>query len=157
MRKQIRMLLGALVLLGGFAVGIGGPAAAGQSSTTWPPCEYNPELPPHHPDCTPPVTPPCEYNPQIPADDENCTPPVTPPSVNPPSGPEVASRPPVPSTPEAVAPSSPQAAAPTAANPTAALPATGLDSTGVTALLALLITGLGGLAVMVARRRNATS
>jgi hypothetical protein len=147
---------------------------------TPPPCVHNPELPAGHPDCKPPVTPPpCVHTPELPAGHPDCKPPVTPPSVPPvnpppvnpppvnpppvnpppvnPSVPEVASRPPVPSTPEAVAPSSPQAAAPTAANPTAALPATGLDSTGVTALLALLITGLGGLAVMVARRRNATS
>jgi LPXTG-motif cell wall-anchored protein len=51
----------------------------------------------------------------------------------------------------------PASAAPSAPSaPSGNLPATGSDSTGVMALLALLITALGGAAVMAARRRNAT-
>ena len=50
-----------------------------------------------------------------------------------------------------------QAAAPAAARQSQALPSTGIDSTGVTALIALLLTSLGGAAVFLSRRYNVTS
>jgi len=40
--------------------------------------------------------------------------------------------------------------------PAAGLPATGIDGTGVTALIALLLTSLGGAALFASRRRNVT-
>ena len=49
------------------------------------------------------------------------------------------------------------APAPVATIPAAGLPATGSNGTGVAALIALLVTSLGGAALLVARRRNVTT
>ena len=71
--------------------------------------------------------------------------------VNPPAPPaptQVASSPPVQATP------APAAAAPAAVVPAGGLPSTGIDGTGVTALIALLLTSLGGAALYMSRRYN---
>ena len=49
------------------------------------------------------------------------------------------------------------APAPVGTIPAAGLPATGSSGTGVAALIALLVTSLGGAALLVARRRNVTT
>ena len=49
------------------------------------------------------------------------------------------------------------APAPVATIPAAGLPATGSNGTGVAALIALLVTSLGGAALLAARRRNVTT
>ena len=49
------------------------------------------------------------------------------------------------------------APAPVGTIPVAGLPATGSNGTGVAALIALLVTSLGGAALLVARRRNVTT
>ena len=58
--------------------------------------------------------------------------------------------------PPAQAPTS-TAPAPAVTTPAAGLPATGSNATGVTALIALLVTSLGGAAVHLSRQRNVTS
>ncbi len=71
----------------------------------------------------------------------------------------VAALPPVQAAP-AGAPSraaAPAAALPSQALPSQALPSTGIDGTGVTALIALLLTSLGGAAVLLSRRYNVTN
>ena len=50
-----------------------------------------------------------------------------------------------------------QAVAPAAALPAQALPSTGIDGTGITAIIALLLTSLGGAALFVSRRFNVTN
>ena len=70
---------------------------------------------------------------------------------SPPPGPAQATR-------DVVASYSP--AVPTAVAPAAsrtALPSTGIDGTGITALIALLITSLGGAALFLSRRHNVTT
>ncbi len=81
---------------------------------------------------------------------ENPTPtPETP--ATPPTNEVVAALPPVQAAPA-------QAVAPAQAAPVpTALPSTGIDSTGVTALIALLLTSLGGAALFMSRRYNVTN
>ena len=77
-----------------------------------------------------------------------------------PTPPEQASLPPAPATPApAVSPAAvaPAAAAPAAVVPARGLPSTGIDGTGVTALIALLLTSLGGAALYMSRRYNVTN
>ncbi len=102
----------------------------------------------------PPVVPPTPETPVPPTPTPGT--PVTPTETPAAPTPDVvvAALPPVQPAP-AVAPA--EAAAPAAALPAQALPSTGIDGTGVTALIALLLTSLGGAALVVSRRFNVTN
>jgi len=132
-------------------------------------CEFNEELSADDEGCVEPEPEVCEYNDQLPASDKDCTPPVVPTPE-----PEIPVVPPVvvvaippnasPTTREVVVAALPPAQAPTTTAPApvvtipaAGLPATGSNGTGVAALIALLVTSLGGAALLAARRRNVTT
>ena len=102
---------------------------------------------------------------------ETETPPPTPtPTPTPTPEPEVeaiappapTNRPPTQRPPDVVAASSPAQAPPAEVSalppvvPAAGLPVTGIDGTGVTAIIALLLTSLGGAALFLSRRRSTT-
>jgi LPXTG-motif cell wall-anchored protein len=103
-----------------------------------------PTTPPFVPPFVPPTEPPVTPEPPV------TTAPTTTTTT------EVAAQLPPTQVPTSTAPAAAPAPAPTV--PAAALPATGSNSSGLTALIALLVTSLGGAAMMLSRRgRNVTS
>ena len=127
-------------------------------------CEFDEELAAGDEGCVPP----CEFNEELAAGDEGCVPPVvrTPdpevPAVQvfPPTAPT--NRPPTQRPPDVVSAFSPAQAPPAEVSalpsvlPAQALPSTGIDGTGITAIIALLLTSLGGAALFLSRRRSTT-
>ena len=95
-----------------------------------------------------PVVPPTPETPVPPTPETPVTPTETPATPTPDA--VVAALPPVQAAPA-------QALAPAAALPAQALPSTGIDGTGITAIIALLLTSLGGAALFVSRRLNVTN